>query len=95
MPSSITDINALVIGHNVQEICNKLSTLASQAKADINSGVTGYTGPTGPTGATGATGAMVGSGVSGQTQATGISGIRLGTGLSCSVANGIMTIWTA
>jgi hypothetical protein len=95
MASTVVVIDPLTIGHNVQEICNKLGTLSSQCYADFTSGITGYTGATGATGPTGATGSMTGSGASGQTSATGISGIYVGTGLSCSVSGGIFRIWVA
>lgn len=88
MPSSITDIDPNVIGYNVQEICNKLSTLASEAKADINSGVTGYTGPTGATGPT-----LQVSAPSGVTAATNCTTIIFGTGLSGSFTGGVLRVW--
>lgn len=56
---------------------------------------TGATGATGTTGATGATGAMSGYGASGQTVITGITGIYVGTGLSCKLAGGVLSIYTA
>lgn len=36
MPSTITAVNPLVVGHNVQEICNQLGALSDAAIADIN-----------------------------------------------------------